>query len=444
MERAAGVTRRLAGRNGGTAVFTAICVLAALGTGLRLGYAWNGSEPVVDAQAYSAIARNLDEGNGFTQRTPETRQLTQQPSNYSPGLPLFVAGIYKLSGGVDERLARIVLALIASTVLLSGYLIARRLSGPVAGLIAVGALAIYPAFLEYGGMLMTEPLAAALLTASMLGILRAFERESLRAWVLPALGLGATAMVRPEYLYIGVALAVVVFALRVRSDARAALARVAVLLAGIAVVVVPWTIRNAIELDRFVPISTGGGQVLFAGWYLPSGGNPERVGAEVLERHPGLRSQVDGIDGAAGQPPLESILAALAKQQHPNLDSDEALSRMGKRLIRSDVSDHPAETAGLVGKKVTRIWVVGARSGMRSVPWRIFQLLIVIPALAGLVVLATRRRREAALIGVVLLGVTTIAALTVASPRRVLVVMPLVAALSGFAWVELGIRMRRA
>ncbi len=72
------------------------------------------------------------------------------------------------SRGVHERLARVVLALIGSLSVLFSYLIGRRLSGPTAGLIGALAVAIYPAFLEYQGMLMCEPLAATLLSASVL------------------------------------------------------------------------------------------------------------------------------------------------------------------------------------------------------------------------------------------------------------------------------------
>ena len=45
--------------------------------------------------------------------------------------------------------------------------------------------------------------------------------------------------------------------------------------------------------------------------------------------------------------------------------------------------------------------------------------------------LAIRRRWEALLIAVIFLAITAISALLVASPRRVLVMMPLVAALAG-------------
>lgn len=437
MRRAQRTIGGLRGRNGGTWGLICLCAVLGLGFGLRVGYAWNGWTPVADARAYAALASNLERDGSYTQRSPEIPQNTQEPTNYSPGLPLLTAGLYELSGGPDERFARLALAAIASLSVLFAYLIGRRLSGPAAGLIGALAVAVYPAFLEYGGMLMTEPLAAALLAGSVLAILRASERGSQRAWVTPALALGATAMVRPEYLAVGALLALTVVALEWRRDARLAAARGAILLAGIAVVVIPWTVRNYVVLERFVPISTGGGQVLFAGTYIPSGGDPERVGAEVLKRNPDLRRNLRGEPGAAGQPPLESILAALAAREHPGLDSDVALAKMGREQLWRDVRDDPLGFTGFVATKISRIWLMGPREVMKEPLWRVFHLLIVIGALGGLVLLGRRRRREAALIGIVCLAVTGIAALTVASPRRVLVLIPLVAALSGCGIAEL-------
>ncbi len=434
----------LRARNGGTLGLAALCAVLALGLGLRLTYAWDGWAPVADARAYAALAANLEEHDEYTARSPQMPRDTQEPTNYSPGLPLLTAGVYEIRGQPDERLARIVLALVASLSVAFSFLIGRRLAGVGAGLIGATAVAIYPAFLQYGGMLMTEPLAAALLSGSILSILWAWDRASPWAWALPALALGATTMVRPEYLVVGFLVSMTMLALRIRAGAGPALARSAILLAGIAVVVAPWTVRNYVVLDRFVPVSTGGGQVLFAGTYLPSGGDPEKVGAEVLARHPELRPEVENQAGADGQPPLESILAALAAQEHPGVPSDVALTRMGEHQLWRNARDSPIEFTGFIATKVVRVWATGPRSVMKQPLWRVFHLLIVIPALAGLVLLALRRRREAALIGVVALAVTAISALTVASPRRVLVLIPLVAALGGCGIVELTrIAMRR-
>src|SRR4051795_7148503 len=218
----------LAARNGGWLGLGALAAILLLGLGLRVAEAWDGRAPVYDAQAYAAVARNLDEGNGFTFGPGAT-----QPSgNYSPGLPLFVAGLYEATGGVHERLARVVLAFVGALSILFAYLIGRRLgralqrpkssegpgvpaqdprvvkNRPYRGLNSpdvwpalVGALvvAIYPALLEYQGMLMSEPLAATLLSGGVLAVLWAWEGAWWR-WLLPGALFGALALVRPEYL----------------------------------------------------------------------------------------------------------------------------------------------------------------------------------------------------------------------------------------------------
>src|SRR6201996_8930000 len=109
---------RVIAHNGGRWGVSALIAILLLGLGLRVGEAWDGRAPVYDAAAYAAIARNLDEGNGFTVGAGAT----QPSSDYSPGLPLFVAGVYKVTGGVHERLARVVLALLGSLAVLFTYL----------------------------------------------------------------------------------------------------------------------------------------------------------------------------------------------------------------------------------------------------------------------------------------------------------------------------------
>lgn len=433
----------------------ALAAILVVGLGLRLDFAWEGRSPVYDAAAYGEIARNLDAGDGFTLG----KGATQPASNYSPGLPLFVAGLYKLSGGEHERFARVVLALIGTLSVLFSYLIARRLSGPFAGLVGAGAVAIYPALLEYQGMLMGEPLAATLLSGAILSILWAASGEGSHPrarWLVPGLLLGALALTRPEYLGVALLAAIVVL-IRDRTAWRAGALDAAILLAGVVLAVAPWTIRNAVALDRFVPISTGGGQVLFAGTYLPSDGDPERVGAEVVARHPDLFGP-QAVDRLR----LEQILARLAAQRHPDLLSDEALGKMGREQLWDDVSEQPLEYAGFVATKVGRIWLHGPRDVMRKPGWEVFHWALIALGLLGLAVLTTGCNAfytyktgcnpfytykkdnalhpawEALLLAAVFVSITAISALLVASPRRVLVMIPLVAALAGIgiSWLR--------
>ena len=463
----------LAGRNGGRIGLAALVVILLLGLGLRLGEAWDGRAPVYDAAAYAGIAANLERGEGFTVG-PDA---TQPSSNYSPGLPLLVAGLYELTGGAHERFARVVLAFIGTLSILFAYLLARRLrraaylagsgrlnasSGAIggvdvaAGLIAAGCVAVYPALVEYQGMLMSEPLAATLLSGAVLALFWARDpsggwregggsrtyispagpppsRQAPPArWLVPGVLLGALALVRPEYLGVAVLLGALVFAAEARGDWRTGLAQALVLIAGVVLVVAPWTIRNAVALDRAVPISTGGGQVLFAGTYLPSDGDPEKVGAEVIARHPGLFTA-----GDAERLRLEQILARLAEQRYPGLETDQALSRMGKEQLWDNLTEQPLEFAGFVATKVGRIWSQGPRAVMREPLWAALHWLLIGLGLVGLCALAWRRRWEALVLATVFLGITALSALLVASPRRVLVMLPLVAALAGVGAVWL-------
>jgi len=421
----------LVARNGGRIGLALLVAILLLGLGLRLGYAWDGRAPVYDARAYAAIAANLEDGDGFTVGPGAT----QPSSNYSPGLPLFVAGIYALTGGEHEQLARVVLALVAALAVWFTYAIGRRLGGFAAGLIGAAAVAIYPAFLEYGGMLMSEPLAATLLSGGVLALFWARERPELWAWLIPGVTLGALALVRPEYLGVGVLLTIVACAGR---DWRRWLTTGALLLAGMAVVIVPWTVRNAIALDRVVPISTGGGQVLYAGTYLPSDGDPEKVGAGVVAENPALFGP-DAVENLR----LEQILARLAAATYPQLETDQALSRMGREQLWDDVSEEPLEYAGFVATKIGRIWSHGPREVMREPVWAALHWALLVLGLLGLAVLAWRRRWEALVIATVFLAITAISALLVASPRRVLVMLPLLAACAGFGAVWLGVQMRK-
>jgi hypothetical protein len=298
----------------------------------------------------------------------------------------------------------------------------------------VGALvvAVYPALLEYQGMLMGEPLAATLLSGGALAVLWAWDGGWAR-WSLPGALFGALALVRPEYLGVAMLVALIVFAREARNDWRRSLVRAATFLAAVAIVIAPWTIRNAVTLDRFVPISTGGGQVLFAGTYLPSDGDPEKVGAEVVAENPDLFQPRD-----TQRLRLEQILARLAADRYPGMEADHALSKIGEEQLWDNLSEEPVEYAGFVATKVWRIWSHGPRQVMREPGWEVLHWALVVLGLLGLAILALLRRWEALLLGTIFLAITAISALLVASPRRVLVLVPLLATLAGvgISWVS--------
>jgi dolichyl-phosphate-mannose-protein mannosyltransferase len=460
----------------------ALAVVFVVGLGLRVGAAWDPYQPQLpDARAYANLARSLYQDGTYEQRGDFVPRDLQAPDNYSPGLPLFVAGIYHVAGGVDLRLARLVLAVIGALAIPLAFLIGRRLAGPGAGLVAAVPVAIYPALLDYQGMLMTEPLATTLLAAGVLGFLWAADGRGLASWAVPGLLFGLLAMVRPEYLPFGVLLALLALLLvHRRAGFKLGLAAAALLLVAFILPIAPWTVRNAVVLDRFVPISIGGGKALFIGTYLPADGDGVKLQQELLEHDPALlrsiateheprlasqpspyllTSQVSPpADGIAPRQDLsqrfsdaepidlETVLKRVAARRHPGVETDVALARMGKQNLRDDISDHPGRFASMLVDKAYDAWRYGPRGIMRRPAWQVLHLVVVIGAIAGLLLLAWRRRWEALLIGLPMLAATATSALLIASPRRVTVILPLLSALAGAAavWTAAWVRSRRS
>ncbi len=423
----------------------ALCFLAvlALGLGLRLDYAIRAPDrPVDDARAYARISGALYRGEGFTQGNGPGYRHLQSASNYSPGLPLLTAGLYEAFGSADEEAARIVLALIGTLAVPLAFLLGRRLGGPDAGLVAMVPIAVYPALLEYGGMLMTEPAASAVLAGALLCLLRACELRRPLAWAGAGLLLGAMAMLRPEYsVLIPLLPALALLRLR-RSEGRfrrglLAGPGLAFLLA--CLVVAPWTIRNFVVFDRLVPISTGGGQVLYEGSYIPAGPNPERITPVLLERYPWIGRRLGPRPGPIYRGQAVALLAA---REHPGEEADVALRGMAVDAYRHALFHEPLRLAGFLAGKAWFAWTEPARGVMRLPCWRALQILLLLAAAAGLAVGLARRRFEAVVLAVVFAAFTLVQMAFISSPRRTLVLVPELGALAGLGAVWAVARLR--
>ena len=186
-----------------------------------------------------------------------------QPSAFRPpGYPVLLAGVYALSAPItDDRwtVARIVQAALGT--LLAGLigLLGARLWGRRAGLAALAVAALSPPLILAGGSLESDLLFATLVVAAVLAVLGAGAAKPLR-WTAAAGALvGLAALTRPYGLLV---LAPLVIAAWGPARWRGAV----VLVAAALVVIAPWTVRNAVQMDAFVPISTHTGESL-AGTY---------------------------------------------------------------------------------------------------------------------------------------------------------------------------------
>ena len=438
----------------------AVFFIVIAGLALRMDAAWTGNTAnLPDSAAYERIARGLQEDGAFVQSGPGTPAHPQPATNYSPGLPLAVAGVFEMAGDDDVRLARILLALIGTLAIPFAWLLARRLAPPedpgVAGIVAAAVVAFYPCLIADAGMLLTESLAGSLITGALLAILRARDQlgnlsrpAAQRAfdWLLPGALLGAAAMVRPEYLPVSVLLVLVVVLISRRHGLRHVLIAASLMLFAFLLVITPWTTRNLDQSGRLVPLSTGGGQTLFTGSYLASAGDPLEVMPHVLARNLDLVHRLEAENRASGEGPdsitPERVLTMLAADRMPGVPTDVALSRLGRRNYLTALRDDPVGLAGYFAGKSARIWWRGRTDLTGSTAGRALHMTLIAAALAGLLLLGLRNRPEFWVILALVLGVTLVGAIFVASPRRTLAIWPVIACLSGIGF-SLALRLAR-
>jgi 4-amino-4-deoxy-L-arabinose transferase-like glycosyltransferase len=386
-------------------------------------------DPGPDAEAYASIARWLFEDHRYGSPT------MQAPSDWSPGAPLLYAGVYFLIGQANSEAARIFVALLGTAMVLCTFLIGLRLSGRAAGLIAALLAATYPAFIENNGQLLSEPVAAFLLTAGLLAFLWAADKRRVAAWLLPGALFGALILTRPEYQAITLVFAAFA-AWRVWKDRtwRLAVASTAVLLAGAALVVGPWTIRNYIVLDKLVTVSTGGQKALFVATYLPGDGRQVPTKRELMRQLLGAQDPIT-TDELRAQP-MEDLLDRVARK-YPDLPRDEALGRIGRENFRKYVTEQPLAYAEMSALKFWNMWERGSSPYMRDLGWNVYHKLLLLLGIAGFVLLVRnlRTRFSALLLAVPIAAISVLGTILLAVPRRQVPLIPLICVFAAVAVV---------
>jgi 4-amino-4-deoxy-L-arabinose transferase-like glycosyltransferase len=426
VDRVAKWLRSLSERHGRMTLILLAAILV-IGFGLR---AYRVVEPLPtpgdDAHAYYALSKSLYTEGAYGGPTFENA------SDWSPGAPLLYAASFYATAGTREGTARIVELLLGLAAIVVVYLLGRRINCRPAGLLAALAVAVYPPFIHSTGALYSEPPAIFTLPAAVLAFLWAGDQERLRAWLLPGFLFGLTALIRPEYLLVGVAFAVLAL-IRVGRERgwKPGLTGAALLVAALLIPIVPWTIHNQVSLHRTVPISTGGGKALYVGTFLPADGEYQKVKALLVRRY--LHKDLDPNSQALEEvdpTPLFNRVAA----RYPDLPRDSALGKIGKENFSHYFGEDPLGYLAMTVRKVGRMWSSGIGEAMSSPAGRAIQILIVLLALAGLGVLAWGRRWwELVAMATPLALVTAVGAASLAAPRRNEVLMTLIFPLAAAA-----------
>ena len=364
----------------------AVWLILALALALRIGYVAATPDYVMvhDALDYDRAAVSIAQGEGWPYSRAPGRETAFRP----PAYPVLLAGVYTVAGVTDAEasdrvLAARILGIVISTliVVLIGV-VAAQLWGRRVALAAMALAAVYVPLITVGGAVMSETLFAALLLGALAAVIQHRRSTHRWRWVLLAglLG-GLTILTRANALVLLLPLGLAVWTTRPRFSPRA-LAAPAVLVVLALLTVSPWTIRNAVVFDRFIPVSTQLGSAL-AGTYNDQ--------ARLDKENPASWRSVSHI------PAYRELYARIKETPEPEVEDE--LTAMSKEYIR----EHPTYVAKVALWTTLRTLDVAGRDWSRhtastiSIPrgWAdagvfcfwIFALL----ALAGATTKAARR-----------------------------------------------------
>ena len=287
--------------------------------------------PINDAGSYLTIASYISRTGDYSlKRTPGSGAGgTRGPSAYfAPGFPYFLGLVDILDGHKTRRdgaiqPARTSQAILGTiTVALIG-LVAFEMFGEVAGLVALVLAAIYPVLIELSAVIVAENLLTAFVLAAVYAGLRVRRARNARtryAWVA-ATGVlaGLATLTHENGVLILIPLIPAVWTARPRLK-LGALAAPALLIVVTALTILPWTIRNAVVMHAFIPVSDETGITLVGTYNVASAANPQ------------LQYKWRIFYGIPGE-------HALIKQS-PTLTEPQISSRLQSQALHY-ISDHP-------------------------------------------------------------------------------------------------------
>ncbi|MFN8017784.1 MAG: hypothetical protein U0P45_06645 [Acidimicrobiales bacterium] len=241
--------------------------LTAIGLALRLAWVhWATRKPqglFLDPTRYLGYAQAIRNGQGMLEG------LTGQPTAYyPPGYPWFLGIVAWVTSPITDHIwmsAAVVQAFLGAASIALAAFVAHRLAGAWPAVVAAALYAFYPNLIFHTGVLLGETLYNFLFLAFLAVLLAkpwtvAFTwQRALASGVL----LGLAVMVRP--ISLAVIPVVAVCWLYARKDYGIAARWTGALLLGVVVCILPWTIRNQVRMDAFVPISTNTGDNLCMG-----------------------------------------------------------------------------------------------------------------------------------------------------------------------------------
>ena len=225
---------------------------------------------VYDATLYDHLARQLAKGRGYV------NFLGEPTAFLPPGYPAVLAVVYAVFG-TSLVAAWVANAALATLTCLLVYLTASDLFTRHVGLVAAAIISVFPGDILRSGITMSEATFGCFFAAVVYLFVRwsAGPRQNgFSRWFLFGLLLGATTLVRGVTLPF-VAVPAVIWL--IRDGARQSTIRTCLATLGLAVVVLPWTMRNQVVMRYPAVVSTDASDAFF------NAHNPLAFGNESMD-----------------------------------------------------------------------------------------------------------------------------------------------------------------
>jgi 4-amino-4-deoxy-L-arabinose transferase-like glycosyltransferase len=204
-----------------------------------------------DEFEYVAIARNILAGKGYSIDGA-------QPTAYRP--PTYALAVTAALSVCDRMPAIRIMNFVAlAAAILLAYLWLERLAGPLTGLVAALGIMGYPVVFYAAGKVFPQSLAIPLLVGGLYSVMHDPGRR-LTATLAGVL-FGLSGYAAPNLALLAPLLLVIPWILKRRNAAVLSLC----IATGFAMVVVPWTVRNALVMGKVIPMTTSSGINLLMG-----------------------------------------------------------------------------------------------------------------------------------------------------------------------------------
>jgi 4-amino-4-deoxy-L-arabinose transferase-like glycosyltransferase len=362
-----------------------------------------------DMYQYDALAESIRLGQGFTWYggIPTAAR--------APLYPLFLAIVYSLSGH-DFAVARVAQAALGAFLPVVVYSLGRRLYDPKAGMAAALIVALYPMFLLYPLGLATENLFFLLVPATILCLCKAADGSHRGLFPLAGVLLGLTILTRS--VISGFLAMLLPWLWWYSADKRQALKSWILILVPVAVLTIPWSMRNTLLYDQFVFVESSMGFNFYLGYHPAGTGTFDSdIAVDFLE-------EIGAFD-------------------EPNLETEKASHNLGMERGLTFIRNDPLRATWLLLSKLSHLLRLDKRvllyfysnNFLGELPPLILLLIFLVICTPWVVVLLlsvpgmvlSALTRDRMLVYLLLLYLVGVHVLIMAEPRFHLVMVPFLA-----------------